>query len=235
MLMLGAVLMVSLSIGTFAVLAFGQLSSELSDGQQKFINFLISSVSFQFVGVVLTHFFLKAHEMTWAEFLGLDDSELKNAILLAFAVGFVALPFIIGLNELSRVVITQIHGVPKTQPTMQVLEMTQSLGQRIWFSFTAIVMAPLVEEILFRGILYRTGKQLGYPRLALFGTSLLFAAIHASWMTLLPLTILAIILALLYDKTNNLLAPIVAHSFFNAGNFFLFIYREDFTRWWKEF
>ena len=234
-LMLGVGMLISLSVGTFAVLAFRQLGPETSDGQQKFISFLISGVSFQFAGLVLTHFFLKAHSVTWSEFLGLSDPRLKGAVLLALAVVLVALPLTLGLNELSRIVITQLLGQPEAQPTMQVLQMSQSFGQKIWFGFTAILMAPLVEEILFRGVIYRTGKQLGYPLLSLLLSSLVFAAIHGSLMTFVPLTIFAIILALLYDKTDNLLAPITTHSVFNATNFFLYIYREDLSRWWKEF
>ena len=233
--MLGVGLMVSLSIGTFAALLLRQLGPETSTGQQRFISFLISSVSFQFVGLVLTHFFLRVHQVTWSEFLGLSDPRLKNALLIALAVVLVALPLTLGLNELSRIVITEIFSKAEAQPTMQVLEMSRSFGQRIWFGFTAIIMAPLVEEILFRGIIYPAGKQLGFPRLSLLVSSLVFAAIHASLMTLLPLTVLAMIFALLFDKTSNLLAPIAAHSVFNATNFFLFIYREDLTRWWKEF
>ena len=91
------------------------------------------------------------------------------------------------------------------------------------FGLTAIVLAPLVEEILFRALLYPTIKELGYPRMALFGTALLFAAIHGSLMTMLPLFFLALAWTLLYEKTNTLLAPIVAHSVFNAVNFFMFL------------
>jgi membrane protease YdiL (CAAX protease family) len=38
-------------------------------------------------------------------------------------------------------------------------------------------------------------------------------------MNFLPLFVLALVLTVLYEKTNNLLAPIAAHSAFNAVNF----------------
>jgi membrane protease YdiL (CAAX protease family) len=40
-------------------------------------------------------------------------------------------------------------------------------------------------------------------------------------MTFLPLLALAVILVWIYEATDNLLAPIAAHSFFNLVNFFL--------------
>ena len=55
--------------------------------------------------------------------------------------------------------------------------------------------------------------------MALWGTSLLFALTHANAMTFVPLTFLAVVLVLLYEATDNLLAPILTHSLFNAANF----------------
>jgi hypothetical protein len=80
----------------------------------------------------------------------------------------------------------------------------------IYFGVVAIVVAPVVEEILFRGILYPAIKELGRPRLALWGTAILFALSHENAMSLLPLTFLALVLTWLYERTDNLLAPIAA-------------------------
>ena len=52
----------------------------------------------------------------------------------------------------------------------------------------------------------------------LFGVSALFAAIHFDAVTLVPLFALALALTWLYEKTDCLLAPIAAHSLFNAVN-----------------
>jgi membrane protease YdiL (CAAX protease family) len=234
-LLLGAGLMVCLSSGMLITLMLQIFWPDFMPAQQKFQNFLINGVSFQIGGLVLTHFFLKMHEVTWAEFLGLKNPNLGRALVLSLGVTVVALPLTIGLNEVCRLLLTHFSARPGVQPTMQVLEASVSLGQRICFGISAIALAPVVEEILFRAILYRAVKQRGYPGIALLGSALLFGAIHGSLMTLFPLTILAIILALLYDKADNLMAPIVAHSLFNATNFFFFIYQRDLERWWKQF
>lgn len=235
MLLLGAGLMVSLSSGALANLALLRLFPDLPDAQQKFYGFLIGSVSLQIVGLTLVHFFLRQHELGWAEFLGLKRPGLSRAIVLGVAVLAVALPLTLGLNKVCEILLTQLAGKVETQPTMKILEISVSLPQRLYFGFTAIVLAPLLEEILFRGVLYRGIKQYGYPRLALFGSALLFATIHFSLLTFVPLTVLAIILTLLYEKADNLMAPIVAHSLFNAANFILYLNREEATRWLNEF
>jgi membrane protease YdiL (CAAX protease family) len=110
------------------------------------------------------------------------------------------------------------------QPTIKVLESTVGLGQRFCFGLAAIVLAPVAEEALFRGILYPFIKQSGHRWLALFGTSLAFGAVHANLVTFVPLSFFAVILVFVYEKTDKLLAPILTHALFNAVNFFAFIF-----------
>src|SRR6185503_18905102 len=105
------------------------------------------------------------------------------------------------------------------QTVMVVLQESGTVAQRFALGFAAIVIAPVFEEGLFRGILYPVVKNAGYPTLALAGTSLLFGAIHGSILTFLPLTFLGLMFAVLYEKTDSLLAPILSHALFNAVNF----------------
>ena len=232
--MLGAGLMISLSMGMFATLALKQFVSDLTIADERFYSFVIGSVCFQFVGLILAHVFLRAHEVTWSEFLGLKAPGLGRAILIGLGVCLVALPAVLMVHQLSGLIINALNGSAEMQFTMKVLKESVSPGQRILFGGTAIVVAPVIEETLFRGILYRTLKQLGYPRLGLFGSAIFFAFIHVNLMSLLPLAFLAIILALLYDRTNNLMSAIAAHSLFNAVNFFSFLHQEEIERWFQE-
>ena len=91
-------------------------------------------------------------------------------------------------------------------------------GALVFFVVMAAVVAPVVEEILFRGILYPAIKQIGYPRIAAIGTAILFALFHVNLLTFASLTAVALGLIALYEFTDNLLAPIVAHAVFNASN-----------------
>jgi hypothetical protein len=68
-------------------------------------------------------------------------------------------------------------------------------------------------------------KQLGWPKLAWFGTSFLFALIHLNVPTFVPLFVFALALTWLYERTDNLLAPITAHALFNATNLVMLLYQ----------
>ena len=86
-------------------------------------------------------------------------------------------------------------------------------------STVTILLAPFGEEMLFRGVVYPWIKQAGFPRLALWLSALIFAAFHVNLATFLPLFVLALALTILYERTNNLLAPVCAHALFNGFNF----------------
>src|SRR6185436_16944421 len=65
---------------------------------------------------------------------------------------------------------------PQEQEAVQTLRVATSWVNRLTLGTVTILLAPLGEELLFRGIIYPWIKQLGFPRLALWLTSLLFAA-----------------------------------------------------------
>ena len=97
-------------------------------------------------------------------------------------------------------------------------------GLLIFFVVMAVAVAPVAEEILFRGILYPAIKQIGHPRAAAIGTALLFALFHVNLLTFASLTAVALVLIALYEFTDNLLAPITAHAVFNASNLIMLIW-----------
>jgi membrane protease YdiL (CAAX protease family) len=178
----------------------------------------------------LVHQFLKQSGTNWREFLGFTGSHLARAILLAIVVGILVLPVVLALNDGLTWWMNSLGAKPAPQPAIKVLESTEGLGQRICFAVAAILLAPLAEEALFRGILYPFVKQLGYPRLAIWGTSLLFGAIHLSLTAFLPLTFFAVVLVLVYERTDKLLAPITIHVLFNVVNFFGAIFGPELDR-----
>lgn len=83
-------------------------------------------------------------------------------------------------------------------------------------TFGAVVMAPLAEELLFRGCIYRflLGKTT-MEGAALFSAAL-FAAIHYHLAAFLPLFFLGYLFARTYQVTGNIAAPICFHALFNA-------------------
>ncbi len=86
-----------------------------------------------------------------------------------------------------------------------------------WLVVVAVViLAPIAEEIFFRGVVFNAWLREGGPRWALFGSSGLFALIHLSVVALVPIFLLGLALAWVYRRTGNLLAPIAMHATVNG-------------------
>lgn len=92
------------------------------------------------------------------------------------------------------------------------------LKSRISVVFMAVILAPIAEEVIFRGYFYGVIRRYSGRVPAIAISSLLFAAIHVHLPSLLGLGILAVILCLLYERTGSLWAPITMHAAFNASN-----------------
>ena len=88
------------------------------------------------------------------------------------------------------------------------------------FKITAFVsvtiLAPLTEELIFRGLLQRfIYKLTGLPSLSIIVASLAFAATHQPWAIQPPIFVLAVILGWTYFRTGNLLLVVLIHAIFN--------------------
>ncbi len=199
----------------------------------RFFQFVISAFFLHGLGFVFVQIFLISHRVKWREFLGWPSMRWKT-VLRVLLTTVIVLPVALGLNALCAALLIKVHVAPVEQESMKILQISITTPQRIVFGFAAIFLAPLVEESIFRGILYPAIKQLGNRDAALYGTSFLFALIHMNLVTFVPLFVLALVLVWLLETTDTLIAPIVAHSCFNTVNFFIFINQGQFARWWNE-
>ncbi|MBA3587333.1 MAG: CPBP family intramembrane metalloprotease [Chloroflexi bacterium] len=86
-----------------------------------------------------------------------------------------------------------------------------------WLVILAVViLAPIAEEVFFRGVVFNAWLREGGRRWAFIGSSALFALIHASIVALVPIFLLGLALAWIYQRTGNLLAPIAMHAMVNG-------------------
>lgn len=87
--------------------------------------------------------------------------------------------------------------------------------------------APLAEEIIFRGLLYRLAdRRWGAVRAAIL-TGLFFGIAHWQPWSLFGLVALGVLLGMLYHWTGSLLAPVAAHAAHNAVSLLLLIASRD--------
>jgi CAAX protease family protein len=88
-------------------------------------------------------------------------------------------------------------------------------------SILSVTLAPLMEELFFRGFLYPVlARRLGLP-LAVFVTALGFASLHGaqlmfSWGPVLVIFLVGIVLTVVRAKTNSVAAGVLIHMAYNG-------------------
>jgi len=191
-------------------------------GEEDFGTVALATLSFQGVTWVMIPFFSMAHEVDWREVLGLRGGNIPRSIRLAIVTLVVVLPAALALEAACEWSMKALGWQPRPQEAVQLLNDTPFWPTGVYIGFFAIVLAPVAEEFIFRGVLFSFIKQAGYPRLAWIGASTLFALVHGASVIFIPLFVLALALTWLYEKTDNLLASIIAHSLFNTINLVIY-------------
>ena len=129
----------------------------------------------------------------------------------------------LGLNWASGELFSRLTNIDLADQDLVKFITSNALSLRskaILFVFI-LIEAPVVEELLFRGVLFGGLTKIMpiWPAILLSG--LVFAVIHVNAATLIPLWFLGVAFAWLYTRTGTLLAPMAVHFAFNAANLVL--------------
>lgn len=174
---------------------------------------------FLFVGVMTYGLLEWVRNRRVSELFGLNRLRLAP-ILLYSILGGVFSVWICGvvIGDFTSRYLEGIFGKLELQEPVRLLRESNSpvyLGLSI---FLACGVAPLVEEMLFRGYIYGTVRRLTHPIFAILVVGAIFAVVHGNLPALLPLWIFSILLCLAYEWSGSLWVSIGMHAFFNATN-----------------
>jgi membrane protease YdiL (CAAX protease family) len=108
------------------------------------------------------------------------------------------------------------------QPIVELLENIRTPERLGLVIFMGVVFAPVAEELLFRVFLYGALRKQYGPRPAMMGSAFIFSVVHFNNFALLPIFILGLILAYIYEKRQSILAPVALHMAHNSLQFLVF-------------
>jgi membrane protease YdiL (CAAX protease family) len=166
---------------------------------------------------------LRQLELTWDSAFGLNSQRLSAEFRSSLFGYASAIPptFVVGV--ISVLILNAVDYPVDRQPMVRYLARS---GNPLWFNvymaFVAVVVAPVTEEILFRGILLPTAARHARGWLAVAAVSLLFASLHGHLPSIAPLFSMAVVFSLAYIVTGSLTVPILIHALFNGINLFVF-------------
>lgn len=151
-----------------------------------------------------------------------NPMSLKGALLRAAPTFLRFLP-IIWISSMiwnGVLMILQSFDIIGDTPPQELIELFGAGGDPMAMALLvlfAVIGAPIVEELIFRGCLYRFLKSKTLIPFAQFFSGILFALMHGNLMSFGPLLIVGILLlAHVYEKEGNLKVAICFHALFNS-------------------
>jgi membrane protease YdiL (CAAX protease family) len=114
--------------------------------------------------------------------------------------------------------------LPEYKQQEIVLNFKSNLSKDKVLLLHVLIMAPVVEEIIFRGYIYRILKTKIPIMFAIIISSTLFSLIHYNVLSFILLFVLSIFLTYIYERNGSIMCPIIIHSLFNLMMSVLIIY-----------
>jgi membrane protease YdiL (CAAX protease family) len=140
-------------------------------------------------------------------YLGFNRNNLKRGFPWAIGVALISY----GIHEIL------IIGIPPGPKTLNLIRALKD-STNVWFCFNfvflRIILGPLFEECVYRGILYSPYRKKYGPKIAILLTAVFFYIGHLG-SDPIHIFVYAILAGVLYEKTESIISTIIAHSAYN--------------------
>ncbi|HEY7087449.1 MAG TPA: CPBP family intramembrane glutamic endopeptidase [Tepidisphaeraceae bacterium] len=167
--------------------------------------------------------------------LGLGERALPRGLLIGVAASLIVIPLVYG-SAMATQKVWDALGLeyPTAHPLLRIMDQQHSDALlRSMVIISAILLAPLSEELLFRAQLQTAFRYTldntatrALPALAaVLLTSAVFTLFHGEFWMMPPIFLLSLILGWVYERTRNLWATIVIHACFNASSVAYFLWQ----------
>lgn len=120
------------------------------------------------------------------------------------------------LLPIRLLVVLIVLGIPANKTVPADEQQLMVVDNWLWlalmvFLFTAVVLAPLTEELVFRAVLYGWMRRAGGMIGAALVSGILFGLAHLDVRMALANSIMGVVLALVYERSRSLWVPIAMH------------------------
>jgi membrane protease YdiL (CAAX protease family) len=164
---------------------------------------------------------LQTRGISWNQVFGFNRLSAGGILIRAALLIALALPLIYGALALCRALLAAGgDDANSSQELVRFLAKSPSEVAKCVVVLSAVILAPLQEEFIFRGYLYGVARRYGGAGLGLLVNATLFAGIHLHAPSFGGLFVLAACLTLAYEWTGCLLVPMAMHALFNSLSIF---------------
>jgi len=180
------------------------------DSVRGILNFVIVGLgdALLYFGIIII--FLKFVRRPLSE-LGFVKSSRRFLVL-----GFIAGVLLFVSVGLLGNLLTKLFGTPAPQSFAMAVNGTNYIWEFILLTFLGGVVAPIKEEMFFRGLIYPPLRQVFGRGKGILLTGLFFASLHLEVIRFLPLFIGGVVLTWLYERSSSIWPAVAAHGTWNV-------------------
>lgn len=179
-------------------------------------NFGIYVIISQAIGLIVTLALitakLKKHHLSWSS-VGLKRFKIAQSI--RYIGGYYLT--ILGLLVLLAIVASSLGIQPPATPDGETggTNMLKYMGN-FWLAFAlTVLLAPVIEEIVFRGVLFPAIKKRYGLVSGIAISSLIFTLVHIDPINMISVLPLGIFLAIMYQRTGSIYPGMILHASWN--------------------
>ncbi len=194
-----------------------QLLSSLS-GQKSLLQFLpllnTGIMDLLILGFIV--YFVKVKYGQKVAAMGLKIKAAPKLIFLAILSYIAFVPVLTFLLSLLIWLAASFNYQPPQQIIFELFLQEEKLWLLVYSAIMVVVLGPIVEEIFFRGFAYNAVKKKWGRQTAMVLTAAVFAGLHGNLIGFLPIMVLGLLLAYVYEKTGSLIPAITIHILHNG-------------------
>jgi membrane protease YdiL (CAAX protease family) len=177
---------------------------------------LLKSALFHLLGLAAVAALMGRRRISVGEGFGVRLAAVPGDVLKGLFGLLAALPALLVLTVLFHLVLHLLGHQTSLQDVAFAISDEKQRWMRAYFVLLAVGLAPVFEEILFRGMLLPVLARRYGGWAAVLLTSFLFAVIHGHLPSFLTLFALSGALSLAYILSGSVVVPIAMHAFFNG-------------------
>lgn len=177
-------------------------------------NFTTSIIILGVVYLVIGLLLKKRYHLSWSE-VGFSKGKGETWLMVITSIAETFLLFVL-IMALDIIVMYFLSIKAKPQATTEIVNTVYTWWGWILSFVHLVVVAPLSEELFFRGFLFPAiGKLVGKMIPAAILTSVIFGLFHCDLVRFLPLTVGAFWFNYLYIRTGSIYSSMIAHGVWN--------------------
>ena len=198
------------------------LSNELSQALKIFVGYVFMAfpplwILYYQIKSLTGEFVLKK------EYIQLNELSIADSIRQGLKGWLMIIPFVLLISIIMNSLIDNQNG---SNPLLDIVLKNDNYFSLILLFLTTTVLAPLFEEIIFRGVLLPILSRDFGIILGILISAFIFALAHLSISEMPPLLVLGIGLGITRIASGSLLSSVLMHSLWNGLTFFnLFLLR----------